>query len=61
MHYLAKWRMLIASELLSNGSANIARIAADIGYAFSRAFKKMIGVPPSAWRRGIRTEARGDR
>jgi AraC-like DNA-binding protein len=58
MHYLAKWRMQIASELLSSGSANIARIAADIGYeseaAFSRAFKKMIGVPPSAWRRGVR-------
>ncbi|WP_347349890.1 helix-turn-helix domain-containing protein [Mesorhizobium australafricanum] len=34
------------------GNSNIATIAADIGYeseaAFSRAFKKMIGVPPSA-------------
>ncbi len=55
MHYLAKWRMQIASELLSGGNANIATIAAEIGYeseaAFSRAFKKMVGVPPSAWRR----------
>jgi AraC-like DNA-binding protein len=54
MHYLAKWRMQIAAELLS-GSANIATIAAEIGYeseaAFSRAFKKMIGVSPSVWRR----------
>jgi AraC-like DNA-binding protein len=33
-------------------------IAAEIGYeseaAFSRAFKKMMGVPPSAWRQGMR-------
>jgi AraC-like DNA-binding protein len=55
MHYLAKWRMQIASELLSAGNGNVAAIAAEIGYeseaAFSRAFKKMMGVPPSAWRR----------
>jgi AraC-like DNA-binding protein len=55
MHYLAKWRMQIASELLIGGKANLASIAAEIGYeseaAFSRAFKKMVGVPPSTWRR----------
>jgi AraC-like DNA-binding protein len=54
MQYLAKWRMQIAAELLSRGSANMANIATQIGYdseaAFSRAFKKMIGVPPSVWR-----------
>jgi AraC-like DNA-binding protein len=54
MLYLAKWRMQIAAGLLSGGSANIATIAAEIGYgseaAFSRAFKKLVGVPPSAWR-----------
>ena len=53
--YLAKWRMQIASGLLSGGNANMATVAAEIGYgseaAFSRAFKKMVGVPPSAWRR----------
>ena len=57
MHYLAKWRMQIASGLLSSGSVNIATIATEIGYgseaAFSRAFKKLIGVPPSAWRRRL--------
>jgi AraC-like DNA-binding protein len=57
MHYLAKWRMQVASELL-NGSSNMATIAAQVGYdseaAFSRAFKKMIGVAPSVWRQGIR-------
>jgi AraC-like DNA-binding protein len=55
MHYLAKWRMQIASELLTASNANIARIAAETGYgseeSFSRAFKKMVGVAPSAWRR----------
>jgi AraC-like DNA-binding protein len=54
MSYLAKWRMQIASGLLSSGSANIATVAAEVGYgseaAFSRAFKKLVGVPPSAWR-----------
>ena len=55
MQYLAKWRMQIASGLLSGSNANMATVAAEIGYgseaAFSRAFKKMVGVPPSAWRR----------
>jgi AraC-like DNA-binding protein len=59
MHYLAKWRMQIASEFLSGGNANVAIIASEIGYeseaAFSRAFKKMMGVPPSVWRRRIRS------
>ena len=55
MHYLAQWRMQIAAGLLSSGNANIATVAAETGYgseaAFSRAFKKLVGVPPSAWRR----------
>jgi AraC-like DNA-binding protein len=55
MQYLAKWRMQIASELLTTGNANLASISAEVGYeseaAFSRAFKKMVGVPPSTWRR----------
>jgi AraC-like DNA-binding protein len=55
MHYLAKWRMQVASELLASGKTSLARIAAEVGYAseasFSRAFKKLVGVPPSTWRR----------
>jgi AraC-like DNA-binding protein len=55
MHYLAKWRMQVASELLASGKTSLARIAAEVGYeseaSFSRAFKKLVGVPPSTWRR----------
>lgn len=57
MQYLAKWRMQVAAGLLSSGSANMAAIAAEIGYgseaAFSRAFKNVVGMPPSAWRRRL--------
>jgi len=57
MHYLAKWRMQVAAGLLASGNQNIAAIAAETGYgseaAFSRAFKKIVGMPPSEWRRRI--------
>jgi AraC-like DNA-binding protein len=59
MQYLAGWRMQIAAGLLSGSRSNIATIATEIGYgseaAFSRAFKKMVGMSPSAWRSGQRT------
>jgi AraC-like DNA-binding protein len=58
IHYLARWRMQVACEMLNRGNSGMASIAAEIGYeseaAFSRAFKKMMGVPPSAWRLGLR-------
>ena len=61
IQYLAKWRMQIASEFLTSGNASIAKIAAEIGYeseaSFSRAFKKMNGVSPSAWRLGAAAQA----
>jgi AraC-like DNA-binding protein len=61
MQYLVKWRMQIASGRLSGGSDNVATVATEIGYeseaAFSRAFKKMVGVPPSVWRRRMRADA----
>jgi AraC-like DNA-binding protein len=57
MQYLTNWRMQIAARHLSNGNTTMATIAAEIGYgseaAFSRAFKKTVGVPPSAWRRRL--------
>jgi len=55
MNYLTRWRMQLASALLSKGNTNVAAVAAQVGYrsesAFSRAFKNTIGVPPSLWRR----------
>lgn len=55
MQYLTQWRMQIASGLLARGSAKIAQVAAEAGYdseaAFSRAFKKFVGVSPAEWRK----------
>lgn len=54
MQYLAQWRMQVAAGLLADGSASVAAVAFEVGYgseaAFSRAFKKLVGVSPSAWR-----------
>ena len=56
MQYLALWRMQLASRLLADGN-HVAAVAAQVGYeseaAFSRAFKKLVGQAPAAWRRGV--------
>ena len=56
MQYLAHWRMQLAAGRLAAGSAKVAAIAEQVGYeseeAFSRAFKRLMGVSPGAWRRG---------
>jgi AraC-like DNA-binding protein len=55
MQYLTLWRMQIAARLLSDGSMKVAAVGREIGYeseaAFSRTFKKIVGVPPAMWRR----------
>ena len=54
MQYLAMWRMQLASRRLLEGEP-VAEAAAAVGYeseaAFSRAFKKLVGAAPAAWRR----------
>jgi len=59
MQYLARWRMQLAAGLLSNGTAPLIEIATRVGYgseaAFSRAFKRWVGIAPSAWRNGERS------
>jgi transcriptional regulator GlxA family with amidase domain len=55
MHYLAHWRMQVATQKLLNTSASLAQVAESVGYdseaAFSRAFKKAFSVAPATWRR----------
>jgi AraC-like DNA-binding protein len=54
MQYLAQWRMQVAAGLLAEGNSNVGAVAYEVGYgseaAFSRAFKKLVGVSPAAWR-----------
>ena len=56
MQYLTRWRMQLATRLLEQPGVGLAQIASQVGYeseaAFNRAFKKCVGVPPGAWRRG---------
>ena len=58
MQYLASWRMQAAAALLRDTAATIATVAADVGYeseaSFSRAFKRLVGKPPAAWRQQSR-------
>jgi AraC-like DNA-binding protein len=62
MQYLAQWRMQVAARLLRDTQSSVAAIALEVGYdseaAFARAFKRLVGSPPSLWRR---TKARPDR
>ena len=55
MHYLANWRIQLGSRLLRETNRNVAAIALEVGYdseaAFSRAFKRLVGMPPAAWRK----------
>lgn len=54
MHYLARWRIQLASRLLADGAIKVSAVALEVGYeseaAFSRTFKKIAGVSPAAWR-----------
>jgi AraC-like DNA-binding protein len=54
MQYLTRWRIQVAARLLADGDAKVSTVAREVGYdseaAFSRAFKKIAGVPPAAWR-----------
>src|SRR6266481_6325491 len=58
MHYVASWRMQVATQKLRNTSASLAQVADLVGYsseaAFSRAFKKAFGTAPATWRRSNR-------
>ncbi|HEX5940447.1 MAG TPA: AraC family transcriptional regulator [Dehalococcoidia bacterium] len=63
MQYLARWRMHVALTALSEDDAPLGDLARRIGYrseaAFSRAFKRFLGVSPGAARRAIPRPAVG--
>ncbi len=54
MSYLTAWRLQLASRRLRTSSDTMAEVAGAVGYAseaaFSRAFKRHVGVSPSEWR-----------
>jgi hypothetical protein len=56
-------RMQLASRPLLEGRATVAAVAVDVGYdseaAFARAFKRLVGMPPAAWRRAHEPAAAG--
>jgi AraC-like DNA-binding protein len=47
--------MQLASRMLLESQSNVLSIALKTGYeseaAFGRAFKRLVGMPPAAWRR----------
>jgi len=52
--YVLRWRMQCAREQLRKERTSVAAVAEHVGYgseaAFSRAFKRHVGLSPSVWR-----------
>ena len=59
IEYLTTWRMQIAAHWLMEQGMTIERVAERCGYesasAFSKAFKRALGVSPANYRQGART------
>ncbi len=62
MRYLTRWRVQRAAAMLRAADIGIDEIAGTLGYdspvAFSKAFKRSIGIPPGAYRRSTHRSAR---
>jgi AraC-like DNA-binding protein len=58
LQYLARWRMTTAAKLLGDEGLSVAAVAERVGYAnpvaFTKAFSRLQGVGPGAFRRGER-------
>jgi len=54
MQYLTHWRMQAAATRLLDRNTKVYTVACEVGYeseaAFSRAFKRVVGQTPTAWR-----------
>ncbi len=55
--YITRWRMCLARARMRGNRDGLAEVAASVGYgseaAFSRAFKRQVGMSPTAWRRSV--------
>lgn len=64
MKYLANWRIQLGAQWLRETNRTVASIAMEVGYeseaAFSRAFRREVGVPPAAWRRAQSARSKPD-
>jgi AraC-like DNA-binding protein len=62
MRYVARFRMHVARTWLEDEDVGVGEMAGRLGYqseaAFSRAFKRYLGVPPGSVRRGSGEESR---
>ncbi|WP_321574239.1 helix-turn-helix transcriptional regulator [Paraburkholderia franconis] len=60
MHYAVRWKMQAALTQLQETDASLTELAMRLGYdsdaAFSRAFKRIVGVAPGAVRRNARMQ-----
>ena len=63
LHYLTRWRMQLAGDLLVDDGMSISEIAERVGYQsespFSKAFKQHTGMAPGAYRRHSNGRASG--
>lgn len=59
LQYVTRWRMLMATSRLQESDATLAELSDQFGYrseaAFSRAFKRAMGVSPGRMRRAMRS------
>jgi len=55
--YVTRWRMTLACGALRHSDQGMYEVATAVGYAseaaFSKAFKREVGVPPSVWRQAV--------
>jgi AraC-like DNA-binding protein len=56
MQYVTRWRMQVAQNALETEDTTVGELSGRLGYqseaAFARAFKRVIGIPPGAVKRG---------
>lgn len=63
MQYLARWRMALACDRLEHTQASLGQIGNDLGYdslsAFVTAFRRVVGLTPQQYKRGVQQTSAG--